>query len=97
MFSSKRNNPHFSGHIIVNKPRLENQFLSDFHVRKSHLPSSVLVLQNSVNPSQITRHVLKKMLSCKILFPAKILPDYMDEVLAFDDTNYLGKFIFERN
>jgi len=37
------------------------------------------------------------MLSCKILFPAKILPDYMDEVLAFDDTNYLGNFIFERN
>lgn len=97
MFSRGGNTPHSVKDKIGIKLRFGNQFLSDFHVRISHLLSSVLVLQSSVNPSQATRHALKKMLSCKFLFPAKMLPDFVDDALAFDDTNYLGNFIFEKN
>ena len=97
MFSRGSNTPHSVKDNIVIKLRLGNQFLSDFHVRISHLLSSVLVLQNPVNPSQATRHTIKKMLSCKFLFPAKMHPGFVDDALAFDDSNYLGNFIFEKN
>ena len=97
MLSRGSNIPHSVKDKIVIKLRLGNQFLSDFHVRISHHLSSVIVLQNPLNPSQVARHTIKKMLPCKFLFSAKIHPGFVNDALAFDDSNYLGNFIFEKN